>query len=217
MPDDMKFARASNISSLMKCLIGRKTEMTQVFRADGTVVPVTLVETGPCFITDLKTTERDGYQAIVVGFGKAKHVAKPQRGQWKDLGSFEEVREFRMNDLTGYEIGQAVELSQFIPGDRVTVVGTSKGRGFQGVVKRHGFHGQSTTHGTKDQVRMPGSLGAGGVQRVFLGMRMGGRMGQDRVSVQNLEIVEVRPTEGILAIKGALPGSRHSVVMIQSA
>ena len=188
-----------------------------MFRPDGTVVPVTLVETSPCVVTDLKTISRDGYQAIVVGFGHAKHVAKPQQGQWKDLGSFEAVREFRVTDLAGYEIGQKIDLSVFAPGDRVTVIGTSKGRGFQGVVKRHGFHGQSTTHGTKDQVRMPGSLGAGGVQRVFLGMRMGGRMGQDRVTVKNLEIVDVRAQEGLLAIKGALPGARHSLVMIQTS
>lgn len=191
--------------------------MSQVFKSDGTVVPVTLVKAGPCTVIGFRTMEKDGYVSVKLGFGNAKHVAKPQAGEWKELGAFEAVREFQTDDATSLERGAAIDVSVFQPGDKITVVGLSKGRGFQGVVKRHGFHGQSATHGTKDQVRMPGSLGAGGVQRVFKGMRMGGRMGQGQVTVKNLEIVEVRPEEKILAIKGAIPGSRNSLVEIYSS
>lgn len=201
----------------MKCILGRKLQMTQVFKADGTAVPVTLVQAGPCVVTALRTVERDGYKAVALGFGTAKHVAKAQKGAWGELGAFESVREFRVEDTAAWELGARVDASAFAPGDVVTAIGHSKGRGFQGVVKRHGFHGQDATHGTKDQERMPGSLGAGGVQRVFKGMRMGGRMGNGQVTVKNLEVVEVRPEEGVIAIKGALPGSRNSLVELQTA
>ncbi len=193
--------------------------MTQVFREDGTVVPVTLIETGTNVVTDIKSLERNGYTAVQVGFGsrKEKNVAKPQRGQWKDLGLFEEVREFRISELGELEVGSKIEASIFESGDKVHVTGTSKGKGFQGVVKRHGFHGQSSTHGTKDQLRMPGSIGATGPQRVFRGMRMPGRMGGDRVTVQNLEVVEVQSEANVIAIKGAVPGARNSLVLIKTA
>jgi len=215
----MSGARRINTRNDMKFIIGRKREMTQIFREDGTVVPVTLIETGTNVVTDLKTKERNGYTAVQVGFGNRseKNVAKPQRGQWKDLGLFEEVREFKINELGELEVGSKIEASIFEPGDKVHVTGTSKGRGFQGVVKRHGFHGQMRTHGTKDQLRMPGSIGATGPQRVFKGVRMPGRMGGDRVTVQNLEIVEVQPEANVLAVKGAVPGARNSLVLIMTA
>lgn len=203
----------------MKFIIGRKREMTQIFKEDGTVVPVTLIEAGPVKVTDIKTIERDGYSSVQVGFGSRseKRIAKAQRGQWKDMGLFEVVREFRTDDIGGLEIGATIDSSTFEAGDIVNATGTSKGKGFQGVVKRHGFHGQMRTHGTKDQLRMPGSIGATGPQRVFKGVRMPGRMGGDRVTVQNLEVVEVRPQENIVAIKGAVPGSRNGFVFIQTA
>lgn len=204
----------------MKFIIGRKREMTQVFREDGTVVPVTLIQAGPCVVTDLKTQERDGYTAVQLGYGtrSSKNVAKAQLSQWKDLGVFEVVREFRLKEpVQDVEVGTEVTASTFESGDKIHVTGTSKGRGFQGVVKRYNFKGQPTSHGTKDQVRMPGSIGATGPQKVFKGTRMGGRMGGDRVTVQNLEVVEVRPEENIIAVKGAVPGSRNGLVLINTA
>lgn len=191
--------------------------MTQIFREDGTVIPVTLIQAGPCTVTDVRTTELNGYGAVQLGYGvqKASRVAKAQLGQWKETGPFQTVREVRVDDTSAYQVGAVVTASVFEAGDKINVIGTSKGRGFQGVVKRHGFAGQKASHGTKDQVRMPGSIGAGGPQRVFKGVRMAGRMGGDRVTVQNLEIVEVRP-EGIVAVKGAVPGSRNSLIVIKS-
>ena len=193
--------------------------MTQIFLEDGTVVPVTLVEAGPAKVTDIKTMERDGYSSVQVGFGNRseKRIAKAQRGQWKDMGLFEVVREFRTDDFGDLTVGATIDTTTFAVGDVVDVTGVSKGKGFQGVVRRHGFHGQMKTHGTKDQLRMPGSIGATGPQRVFKGMRMPGRMGGDRVTVQNLEVVEVRPQENIIAIKGAVPGARNGFVFIQTA
>jgi len=193
--------------------------MTQIFLEDGTVVPVTLVEAGPAKVTDIKTMERDGYSSVQVGFGNRseKRIAKAQRGQWKDMGLFEVVREFRTDDFGDLTVGATIDTTAFSVGDVIDVTGVSKGKGFQGVVRRHGFHGQMKTHGTKDQLRMPGSIGATGPQKVFKGMRMPGRMGGDRVTVQNLEVVEVRPQENIIAIKGAVPGARNGFVFIQTA
>ncbi|MEK7665650.1 MAG: 50S ribosomal protein L3 [Patescibacteria group bacterium] len=199
----------------MKALLGKKMHMTQFFNADGTVIPVTLVEAGPCVVTDVKTQESDGYVSIQLGFGTDKHVKKAQSGAWKELGAFELVREFRTEQEDVAKRGDVFDVTVFVIGDHVDVTGTSKGLGFQGVVKRHGFHGGPASHGHKDNLRMPGSIGAGGVQRVFKGMRMGGRMGSDRVTVKNLEIVQIDATKHVLAIKGALPGATGSLVMIE--
>lgn len=199
----------------MKAIIGKKIGMTQLFREDGTVVPVTLVQATPNVVTQIKTRERDGYTAVQMGMGNRKRVAKAQTVAWKNLGTFETVKEVRI-DAADVEVGAKMDVSLFSVGDRVDVVGTSKGKGFQGVVRRHGFHGHNTTHGTKDAVRMPGSIGAGGPQRVFKGMRMAGHMGDKRITVKNLEVAEVRVQENILALKGAIPGSRNSVVLIQA-
>jgi len=191
--------------------------MTQVFREDGTVVPVTLIQAGPCTVTDVRTVDANGYAAVQLGYGvqKASRVAKAQLGQWLESGPFQLVKEVRVSDPSNYEVGATVDASIFEAGDKIDVIGTSKGRGFQGVVKRHGFRGSKTTHGNKDQQRMPGSIGATGPQRVFKGMRMAGRMGGDRTTVQNLEIVEVRPN-GLVAVKGAVPGSRNSLIVLKS-
>lgn len=196
----------------MKAIIGKKIEMTQVFKDDGTVVPVTLVQAGPCTVIEIR--DYQDRKAAVVGFGSKKNIAKPQQKQWEGLGSFAFVCEVKLPQGEEYKRGDVIELSVFEPGDKVDAIGESKGRGFQGVVKRHGFHGSPATHGHKDQLRMPGSIGAGGPQRVFKGVRMGGRMGGDRVTVKNLEVVEVNAQDGVLAIKGAIPGSRGSIVQI---
>jgi large subunit ribosomal protein L3 len=196
----------------MKVLLGKKREMTQIFREDGTVVAVTLVEAGPCVVTALRENSA-GQKTAKIGFGNAKHVNKAQQGEWKDLGKFELVREFPVGDAQ-LEVGSKILATNFEPGQKVNVIGTSKGKGFQGVVKRHGFSGSPATHGHKDQLRMPGSIGAGGVQRVFKGLRMAGRMGTDQVTVKNLEIVKVDAENNLLAIKGAVPGSRGSYLVI---
>jgi len=199
----------------MKCILAKKLEMSQVFRADGAVIPVTLVQAGPCVITQVKTKETDGYNAVQLGFLPTKHVAKPQEGHLKDLEKFQVMREFRVEDPSAYKRGDVIEAATFAAGEEIDVRGTSKGKGFQGVVKRHGFHGHPASHGHKDQLRMPGSIGAGGVQHVLKGRRMAGRMGGEAITVKNLEIVEVRDG-GVLALKGAVPGARNSVIEIQT-
>ncbi len=201
---------------MKKFLIGTKREMSRVFRPDGTVVPVTVLDAGPCTVTAVRTAEKDGYVAVQLGFGTKKKVAKPLAGQFKNLGSFRHVREFRLSDAKGVERGATIDVSQFAPGDTVSVVGTSKGRGFAGVVKRHGFHGSPASHGHKDQLRKSGSIGSTAPQRVFKGMRMAGQMGNTRVTVRKLEVVEVRPKTHELLIKGAVPGARNSLVLIQT-
>lgn len=198
----------------MKFILGKKMEMTQIHLPDGTVIPVTLIQAGPCVVTQLKTDETDGYVAAQVGFLPAKHLSKPEMGHLKELSSMRVLREFRVQDTFVLKRGDVIEASVFQPGEQVNVSGVSKGKGFQGVVKRHGFHGHPMSHGHKDQLRMPGSIGAGGVQHVLKGRRMAGRMGNERVTVKNLKVIEVR--DGILALKGAIPGPRHTLVEIVS-
>ena len=192
----------------MKAILGKKLNMSQIFQADGTVVPVTLVEAGPCTVTEVKEA------SVAIGFGKDKNAAKPQLGVWKELGAFAEVREFPKDG--DVKRGDIIDVATFAVGDHVDVTGTSKGHGFQGVVKRHKFAGGPASHGHKDNLRMPGSIGAGGVQRVFKGMRMAGRMGNDRVTVKNLEVVAIDPAKNVLAIKGAIPGAFGSLIAIRA-
>ncbi len=193
--------------------------MSQVFRPDGTVVPVTLVQAGPCIITQVKTEDTDGYTAVQVGMGISKNLTKSEKGHLQGLsmpGAMSQIlREFRVEKTDAYKRGDALEATVFASGDKINVTGTSKGKGFQGVVRRHHFHGHPTSHGHKDQERMPGSIGAGGVQHVLKGRRMAGRMGDETVTVQNLEVVEVRDN-GIIAVKGAVPGARNSVIEIRT-
>ncbi len=200
----------------MKFIIGKKQEMSQIFKDDGTVIPVTLIQAGPCTVTDVMTEEKDGYSAVQVGFGKAKQAVKPQQGQAKKYKADPVVvtREFRVNE-TELKQGDKIDVSTFVEGDKVDVIGESKGKGFQGVVKRHGFHGSPASHGHKDQLRMPGSIGAQGPQRVLKGKRMGGRMGGERVTVKNLEVVAIDAKNNMLAIKGAVPGARNSLILIR--
>lgn len=198
----------------MKFILGKKIEMSQKFKEDGTVVPVTLISAGPCKITQVKTKEKDTSDAVQVGFGAQKKLSKPLAGHLKDLENFRYLVEFAVSKPEEYKRGQEIKVSDLVVGGKVQVVGFSKGKGFAGVVKRHGFHGHPPTHGHKDQERMPGSIGAGGVQRVFKGMRMAGRMGGDRVTVKNLEVVEVDDKNNILALKGAVPGARGALLVI---
>ncbi len=201
----------------MKFIIGRKLEMSQRYRPSGEVVPVTLVKVEPCVITQVKTTETDGYTAVQVGTGSKKHLAKPQVGHLKPVaehGDLATLREFRLESVDGIMLGSVCDPEAFVSGDVIDVTGLSKGKGFQGVVKRHRFRGGPASHGHKDNLRMPGSIGAGGHQHVHPGQRMAGRMGGDRVTVKNLEIVEVLAEQGLIAVKGAVPGPRGATLLI---
>ncbi len=200
----------------MKFILAKKLQMSQVFQADGAVVPVTLVEAGPCVVTQVKTQENDGYPSVQLGFLNAKRLSKSVEGHLKDLPRARVLAEFRTESAeSGMKRGDMIEATTFVVGDMIQVSGTSKGKGFQGVVKRHHFHGHPSTHGHKDQLRMPGSIGAGGVQKVQKGRRMAGRMGDETVTVKNLKVVEVRDGN-ILAIKGAVPGARNAILKIQT-
>lgn len=200
----------------MKFILAKKLEMSQVYKADGTVIPVTLVQAGPCVVAQVKTQDADGYVAVQLGFQPGKNLTKSELGHLKDLPSMNVLREFRIDNVDAFKRGDSVEAGVFAPGDVIDVTGTSKGKGFQGVVKRHGFGGHPSTHGHKDQLRMPGSIGAGGMQHVLKGRRMAGHMGDARVTVKNLEVVEVREG-GIIAVKGAVPGARHAILEIRTA
>jgi len=207
----------------MKFIIGKKIEMTQVWQGDKLVV-VTRVQAGPCPVVQVKTVEKDGYQSVQLGFDekKEKNIRKPQLGHLNKIPKIKDqkpninlkyLREFRC-EVKDLKIGDMIDVSIFNPGDNIQVVGASKGRGFAGSVKRHGFHGHNTTHGTKDQVRTSGSIGASGPQHVFKGTRMPGRMGGNQVTVKNLEVIEIDQANNILLVKGAVPGARNSLVLI---
>lgn len=204
----------------MKFILAKKIEMSQEFAEDGTVTPVTVLEAGPVTVTQVKTEDKDGYNAVQVGFGdrKKKNVSKPVQGHMKDLGPFATLEEFRTEgEDIEYERGQVITAETFEPGDRVDATGISIGRGFAGVVKRHGFHGSPATHGHKDQLRMPGSIGAQQPQRVLKGMRMGGQMGNKRSTVKNLTVVSVDPKLNRLTVKGAVPGANGSLIRLVTA
>ncbi len=201
----------------MKFILGKKVGMTQVFGQNGDVIPVTKVLAGPCQVTQVKDGTKDNQVSLQVGFGEMREfrMSKPHAGHVKGLEAVQDLREFGMEKVDGIERGDFITVDTFVPGDVVEVIGTSKGKGFAGVVKRHHFRGAPATHGHKHDLRAPGSIGAGGVQRVFKGMRMAGRMGGDRVTVKNLEIVAVDPATNELLIKGAVPGGKNGLLIIQ--
>jgi large subunit ribosomal protein L3 len=201
---------------MAKFILGRKMHMTQKFLADGTMVPVTVVEAGPCTVTQVKTIEKEGYQAAQIGFCVKRQINKPMAGHLNALGNFRYLREFLLDKMDNFARGKMFDVSSFKVGDKVKIIAVSKGRGFQGVVKRHHFRGHNTTHGTKDQVRMPGSIGAQGPQHVFKGTRMAGRMGNDQVTVANLEIIDIDLDKNLLYIKGAIPGAFNNLVEIEA-
>ena len=198
-------------------LLGRKVGMTQIFTEAGERIPVTLVEVGPVTVVQVKTKERDGYESVQVGYEpvtKQKHVTKPMQGHFKDVPPQKHLREFRVDDISAVQVGQTFDLSIFSEGERVNVAGTSKGRGFQGVVKRHHFSGGPAAHGSKFH-RRPGSIGNRTFPgRVFAGKRMPGHMGAKRVTVSNLEIAKVVPEKNLLLIKGAIPSHNGGLVEI---
>lgn len=197
----------------MKFIIGKKLDMSQVWKDDGTVAPVTFISAEPNQVIQLKINEKDGYGAAVVGSLKAKKVSKSRAGYFRELEPRKTLREAR--GLPGWSRGDVLGVDQFKVGDFVQVTGTSKGKGFAGVVKRHHFAGGPASHGHKDNLRMPGAIGSGGIQRVFKGLKMAGRMGGEKVTVKNLEVMRVDAENNILALKGAVPGARGSVVLIK--
>lgn len=204
----------------MKFLLGTKQEMTQIFDETGQVVPATVVSAGPSVITQIRTTERDGYTAVQVGFGKKskQKVSKALFGHLKNLGPFGTIREFRLKEpASEVNVGDTLSADIFAEGDVVTVSGVSKGKGFAGVVKRHGFHGGPRTHGQKHSEREPGSIGGGLRTRVPKGMRMAGRMGGERITVRNLKVLRVDKENNRLVISGAVPGRRGTVLEIRGA
>lgn len=205
----------------MKFILGTKVEMTEFFAEDGKVFPATIVTAGPIVVTQLKTKEKDGYTAVQVGYGtrKASRVSQALKGHFGDKGLFSEVREFRMTDaeMAAVNNGDTITSEAFAVGDVVEVSGTSKGKGFQGVIKRHNFKGGPRSHGQKHSERAPGSIGGGPGRaggKVAKGMRMGGRMGSDRITVRNLKILAVDPSTNTLLISGAVPGRRGTMLEI---
>jgi large subunit ribosomal protein L3 len=204
--------------AIINGLIGKKLGMTQVFKENGEVEPLTVIEAGPCTLTQLKQPARDGYQAAQLGFSESKHLNSPQRGHLKNLGQFKYLREVRVSDTEGLEVGQKLDVSLFQTGDRVNITGWSKGKGFAGVVKRHGFAGGPKTHGQSDRHRAPGSIGATtSPGRVLKGMRMAGHMGDQRVTVRNLEVIRAEPDRNRLLVKGAVPGARGGLLIIMKS
>ena len=204
----------------MKSIMGSKLGMTQLYNDDGTILPVTIVQAGPCYVVQKKTVESDGYNALQVGFGEraAQNFNKPEKGHFSkaEVKPLRYLKEFRMGSVDEYTVGQEITASVFEPGDRVDVVGTSKGKGFSGTIKKYNFQRGPMGHGSKSHRRV-GSAGAKGPARVFKGTKRPGRMGGVRVTVQNLEIVKVDPERNLLIVKGAVPGPRGSLLTIKSS
>ena len=204
----------------MKNMLGKKVGMTQIFKQDGTLVPVTVIEAGPLFVVQKKTVEKDGYNAIQVGYGdvKEKRMTKPAKGHFDkaNVAYRKFLREFTVENPDEFEIGQEIKVDVFSEGDMIDVTGTSKGKGTAGVIKRHGFGRGRETHGSKFH-RMPGGMSAGTYPgRVFKGHRMMGRMGNERVTVQYLEVVRVDAEKNLILVKGAVPGPRKGLVSIKA-
>ena len=197
-------------------ILGRKRGMTTVFTPDGAALPVTVIEAGPCFVTQLRTPENEGYSAVQVGFEEAKRLTKPERGHLKGLPSLRHLREFRLEGQTAPAVGDKIDVSIFQPGDFVDVIGTSKGKGFAGVVKRHHFAGGPKSHGSMFQIT--GSIGSSAFpSRVFRGMRMSGHMGNARVTTRNLKVVGIDLDDNLLMVEGAVPGPNGGYVVINKS
>lgn len=201
---------------MIEGLLGRKLGMIQIFDEAGRVRGATIIEAGPCLVTQIRTATRDGYEAVQLGFGTAKHTNKPSRGHLKRLGDLRYLREFKVLNDDEHKLGDRIGPEIFQPGDRIDVTGVSKGRGFAGSVKRHHFAGGPKTHGQSDRHRAPGAIGAGNTPgRVYKGMRMAGHMGAEQVTVRGLEVLESHPARGLLIVAGAVPGARNGLLKIR--
>lgn len=209
------------MASITKGILGEKVGMTQIFDEQSRVIPVTVIKAGPCRVSQIKTSEKDGYSAIQLAFGEVldKKMTKPELGHLakQGLGGFSKLAELRVADTSGFTIGQEIKADIFVTGERADVIGVSKGKGFAGVMKRHNFKGKSASHGTQRKHRSPGSIGACATpSRVFRGMRMAGHMGAERVTMLGLEVVGADPERNLLLIRGAIPGPNGGIVMVRS-
>ena len=207
---------------MQKALIGKKIGMTQIFDEKGKVVPVTVVEAGPCVVSQLKTVETDGYEAVQIGFGdiKPKHVTKPLQGHFKkaDVAPKRNLKEFRFDDCSAFELGQIIKADVFETGNKVDVTGKSKGKGYAGVIKRWNFARLKESHGTGPNARHGGSMGAcSSPSRIWKGKKMAGHLGAERVTVQNLTVVKIDAENNLLAIKGAVPGPNGGYVVVKDS
>jgi large subunit ribosomal protein L3 len=206
---------------MIQALLGRKLGMTRLFDENGVVTASTLVEAGPCFVTQLRTPDVDGYTAVQLGFGETRRQTKPQKGHLKKAGlpertGLSQLREVPADSLDDLELGARIDASMFEQGEIVDVIGTSKGKGFAGVMKRHNFRGGPKTHGQSDRWRHSGSVGSGTTPgRTFKGMRMGGHLGNARITVKNLRILSVDPERNLVALRGAIPGPNGGLIMIR--
>ena len=206
---------------MKKAIIGRKLGMTQIFDENGVVIPVTVVEAGPCVVAQVKTVEKEGYDAIQLGFGeiKDKHINKPEKGHFTkaNVTAKKHLREFRLDSIEGIKVGDELKADVFAAGEKVDVQGTSKGKGFQGVIKRHGQHRGPMGHGSMYH-RRPGSMGATSTPgRVFKGKKLPGHMGRVTVTIQNLDVVRVDMDKNVILVKGSVPGAKGSILKIKSA
>ncbi len=200
----------------MTGIIGKKLGMTQVFDNDGTVATVTAIEAGPCTVTQIKTSAKDGYNSVQLGFAEARQTKPRQRGKAKKEGQFRYLREFRTGNGEEIKVGQKIDASLFKAGDMVDITGVSKGKGFAGVVKRYHFAGGPKTHGQSDRHRAPGSIGASASPgRVFKGQQMAGHLGNRGVTARNLKVFEADPDRNLLLVKGAVPGGRNGLLLIK--
>jgi len=203
---------------MLQGFLGKKIGMTQIFREDGRVVPVTVIQAGPCVVTQVKTKETDGYEAVQLGFGDVKRRNKPESGHLKNSRLSQYLREVGTDDTSEFEGGLAIGVDIFEAGEKVDVIGTSKGRGFAGVMKRWNFGGGPRTHGQSDRARAPGSIGGGTTPgKVYKGLKMGGHMGNRRITVKGLEIIEIDTERNLLLVKGGIPGATNSLVQIRRA
>jgi len=207
---------------MIKAILGRKLGMTQVFEEGGIATGVTIIEAGPCLVTQVKTPKTDGYSGVQLGWGEAeeRQLTQGERGHLrkKKLPLLRELQEVPVDSVEGIKVGARVDVSMFAAGEIVDVIGTSKGKGFAGVMKRHNFHGGQRTHGQSDRMRAPGSIGPGSTPgRVYKGLRMAGRMGNDRVTVQNLRIVSIDAERNLILVQGAIPGRTNGPVMVRKA
>lgn len=204
----------------MKGILGKKIGMTQLYKEDGTIVPVTVVEAGPCYVVQKKTVESDGYNALQIGFVERREnlLNKPEKGHFEKSGvkPVRFLKEFRLDNVDDYQVGQEIKVDVFETGDNIDVVGTSKGKGFAGTIKRHNMQRGPMGHGSKSHRRV-GSAGAKGPARVFKGSRRPGRMGGERVTIQNLEIVKIDTERNLLVVKGAVPGPKGSLLTVKNS
>ncbi len=200
---------------MTKFILAKKIGMTQIYQNDK-IVPITVLESDGIFVTQIKTKEKDGYNAIQVGFGKKNKISKALKNHLKGLGNLAWLKEFKIDEseINNFKVGDKIDLSIFQEGEKAKIVGTTKSKGFQGVVKRHGFHGGPKTHGQKNRLRAPGSIGPTFPQHVIKGRKMAGRMGGDRMTLKNVKIIKIIPEKNLICLKGAIPGKRGDLVEI---